>query len=78
MTERKVRSFDHASCLELAADHLIEKLAGRKLEQPGSCPENGHLGGAGLPEQGDLAFGPNQRARELFPDARERLDGDRT
>ena len=63
---------------ELAADHAIEELAGRELEQPGPGPENAHLGGAGLVKQRDLALRPDEGHRSLVRAARGRPDGDRT
>ena len=61
MAERKIRPFDDAARVKLAADDLIEKLASRELEQPGAGVEHTDFGGACLFEQGDLAFRPDQR-----------------
>ncbi len=75
--EREVRALDHALARELLADDPIEELAGRELQQPGAGPEHADLGRAGLAQELDLAFGPDQRARAPRRAAAGRRDAGR-
>jgi hypothetical protein len=66
VSEGEIRPFHDSPCAELLADDLVEELASRECEQPRPGPEHADFGGAGLPQQGDLALGPEQGDRRLI------------
>ena len=80
VAEGEVRALHHPQRAELLDDHAVEEGAGGQVQQPRTGAEDADLGDTRLPQQLDLALGPDERDRGLLRAEQGRgvrVEGDR-